>query len=107
MPDTNPTRRLSKSRFQVGVKCAKALWLRVHRQDLADEVSDNRLHDQNVGTRVGELARQRFPAGALVGEDYQHQIEALEHTARLVASGVDAVFEGAFEADGVDLPKAE
>jgi len=93
--------RLSKSRYQTGLQCARALWLTVHRPALKDAVPDARQHIFDLGTRVGELARLRHPDGVLVAEDHLHQADALATTRRLMDAGVPALFEAAFEAGGV------
>lgn len=93
-------RTLSKSRFQKGLQCEKALWLGVHRKDLAappDEVQQW-IFDQ--GHEVGLLARELFPGGAEVSEDYMHQADALETTKRLLAEGATILYEAAFEFGG-------
>jgi hypothetical protein len=92
---------LSKSRFQLGLQCQRQLWLRCHRPDLADHTTELQQHVFDIGTRVGELARDRFPNGVLVDEDYLHAPEAIEHTNRLLADAPSTVFEGAFAYGGV------
>lgn len=93
--------RLSKSRFQLGLQCARQLWLRCHQPELADPLTEQQQHVFATGTAVGELARKRFAEGVLVDEDHLHSAEALETTARLMADPPPAVFEAAFEHGGV------
>ncbi|MBI5232529.1 MAG: DUF2779 domain-containing protein, partial [Coriobacteriales bacterium] len=76
--------RLSKSRFQTGLQCRKALWLQTHEPALADPVPESRQHVFDTGTRVGELARELFAGGVLVAEDHTQSAEALETTRRLL-----------------------
>jgi hypothetical protein len=95
------TFRLSKSRFQMGLQCPKALWLLTHEPGLADPVPESRQHIFDTGTRVGELARERFTGGVLVAEDYTQPTEALETTNRLLTDPPPAIFEAAVEHDGV------
>ena len=50
---------------------------------------------------VGELARDRFPGGVLVEEDYTEQRAALASTRELLEQGVPVLYEAAFVHDGV------
>lgn len=93
-------RTLSKSRFQKGLQCEKALWLSVHRRDLAAPVSESQQEIFDQGTEVGRLAQQLFPGGTEVTEDYLHQSEALATTARLLAEGAKVLYEPAFSFGG-------
>jgi len=93
--------RLSKSRFQTGLQCPKALWLSTHARDLADPTSDTQQHIFDTGTMVGELARERFADGILVAEDHTQSAQALETTRRLLENPPNAIFEAALEYGGV------
>ncbi len=94
--------RLSKSKFLSGLQCRKRLYFEVHAPDLASPPDASRQARLDAGTAVGDLARQRFPGGVLVEIDYRRPTEALQRTAQLVQDAtVPAIFEGAFQADGV------
>ena len=93
--------RLSKSRFQTGLQCPKALWLSTHARDLADPTPDTQQHIFDTGNAVGELARERFAGGVLVAEDYTQSAQALETTRRLLEDPPSAIFEAALEHGGV------
>jgi len=93
--------RLSKSRFQTGLQCPRALWLTCHDRGLADPVDETQQHIFDTGTTVGELARERFGGGVLVAEDYTQSAEALETTRRLLEDPPSALFEAAIEHGGV------
>ena len=93
--------RLSKSRFQKGLQCEKALWLAVHRPDLAEPVTEAQQWIFDQGTEVGRLAQELFPGGTEVTEDYRHTDEALTTTQCLLAEGATTLFEPAFYFDGV------
>lgn len=93
--------RLSKSRFQTGLQCHKALWLSVHARELADPISEIQQHIFDTGTAVGELARERFGTGMLVAEDYTQPAQALDTTRRLLEDSPDVIFEAALEHGGV------
>ena len=88
--------RLSKSRFQTGLQCPKALWLQCYRPELAGAVSEAQQAIFDNGHRVGELARERFPGGVLVTEDFRQSSAALVTTRRLLAGPWRCLFEAAF-----------
>jgi predicted RecB family nuclease len=93
--------RLSKSRFQTGLQCSKALWLSTHARELADATPDTQQHIFDTGNAVGELARERFANGVLVAEDYTQSAQALATTRRLLEDPPSAIFEAALEHGGV------
>ena len=45
--------RLSKSRFQTGLQCPKALWLSTHARELADPTPETQQHIFDTGNAVG------------------------------------------------------
>lgn len=93
--------RLSKSRYQTGLQCHRALWLGAHARELADAVPEGRQHIFDTGTLVGELARERFSEGVLVAEDHTQSAQALRTTRRLLENPPPAIFEAAIEHGGV------
>ena len=92
---------LSKSKFVAGCQCPKLLWWSVH-EPLAEELQpDKVLLDRfDQGRLVGELARERFPGGLLIGRSADHQ---LEPTQAALATDAPAVFEASFESGGVKV----
>ena len=94
--------RLSKSKFVDGVICPRRLYFQIHSPQLAaagDEATQA-MFDQ--GAEIGILATRAFPGGVRVEEGYEDIPGALERTSGLVKDGaVPAVFEAAFEYDGV------
>ena len=94
--------RLSKSKFLSGLQCHKRLYLEVHHPSLATKPDAGTQAMFDMGTEVGELARSRFPGGALVTAGYRQTEAALAQTASLIQDlTVPAVFEGAFLHNGV------
>ncbi len=89
--------RLSKSRFQKGLQCERALWLAVHRRDLAAPCSEAQQWVFDQGTAIGRLAHALFPGGIEVTEDHRHAGEALATTRALLADGTPVLYEAAFE----------
>ena len=65
--------RLSKSKIAAGLQCERRLWLETHRRD-AIEVTAEAQAAFDTGNEIGEIARQLFGPGVLVG----HQA-ALDH----------------------------
>ena len=93
--------RLSKSRFQKGLQCERALWLSVHEPESADPITESKQWIFDQGSEVGRLAHGFFPGGVEVAEDYRHQQEALATTQRLLSEGATTLYEPAFFFDGV------
>ncbi len=91
--------RLSKSRFQLGLQCPKALWLRCYRPELAGAVSEVQQAIFDQGHRVGAVARECFPDGVLVREDYRQSAAAIATTRRHLAGDWSCLFEAAFTYD--------
>ncbi len=94
--------RLSKSKFLSGLQCHKRLFLELYQPGLATAPDEATRAILDMGTEIGELARQRFPGGVLVEADRKHTEEALRQTKALVNDpAVPAIFEGAFMFDNV------
>lgn len=95
------TLRLSKSKFLSGLQCHKRLYLEIHQPHLATPPDAGTQAMLDMGTEIGELARQRFSGGRLVTAGYRQTDAALAETALLIDDPtVPAIFEGAFVADG-------
>jgi hypothetical protein len=95
---------LSKSRFMAGLQCHKRLYLECFNRDLADPISLQQQQILDAGTGVGELARNLFPNGTLIAEDYTDHEGAMQTTnAALGSSSSGSVYEGAFLHDGVRI----
>lgn len=93
--------RLSKSRFQKGLQCERALWLSAHEPAAAGPITESKQWIFDQGTEVGRLAHGLFPGGVEVTEDYRHQAQAVSTTTRLVSEGVSVLYEPAFLYDDV------
>ncbi|MBM4138724.1 MAG: DUF2779 domain-containing protein [Nitrospira sp.] len=97
-----PAPRLSKSKFLAGLQCHKRVYLDVHHPDWAAPPDPSMQAVLEMGTELGVLARSRFSGGLLIDEGYRQREAALAHTvAALADPDVSAIFEGAFEHDGV------
>jgi len=96
-----PARRLSKSKFVLGLQCEKALYLTVHSPELAGEVSDGQQMIFDNGHLVGTEAQKRFPGGVVVDAAYDETDKALQQTQDAIAQGALAIFEATFQHEGV------
>lgn len=94
---------LSKSRYLRWLQCPLRLYLDVHHRELAASPSATAQARFDVGHRVGELARSRYPGGVLVEEGPQQHAAAVERTRALLADGVRDIFEAAFTYDRVKV----
>ena len=89
--------QLSKSRFLAGLQCLKRLYLECYHRELAGPVEAGQQAILDAGTAVGELARQRFPGGVLIGEQYFEHSQAVRSTQALLPdASVPALYEPAF-----------
>jgi hypothetical protein len=94
--------RLSKSKFLSGLQCHKRLYLEIHQPALATPPDASTQAILDMGTEIGVLAQQRFPGGVLVKAGFRQREAAVAETAGLLQdSTIPAIFEGAFEHDGV------
>ena len=94
--------QLSKSRFLAGLQCLKRLYFECYHRELADPVEANRQAIFNAGTAIGELARQRFPDGSLIEENYLEHFQAVRSTQTLLSdTAVPALYEAAFTFQGI------
>lgn len=87
--------RLSKSKINAGLQCERRLWLETFRRD-AMEVTAEAQAAFDTGNEVGEIARQLFGPGVLIG--HQDALDrAVAQTEELIAARPRlAVFEAAF-----------
>lgn len=94
--------RLSKSKFLAGLQCHKRVYLEVHHPEWASPPDPTLQAVLDMGTEIGAVARSIFPGGILIAESYRQREAAIAHTQSAVADpAVSALFEGAFEHDGV------
>lgn len=93
--------RLSKSRFQAGLQCPKYLWLYCYMPEIADDAGEALQAIFDQGHAVGELAREYFPGGVLVEEDYTRSTQALRTTEQLLGKDARCLYEAAFAYDNV------
>jgi Domain of unknown function(DUF2779) len=93
---------LTKSRYIAGLQCLRRLWLRVNEPQPYEESLSGSPMD--VGSEVGRKAHLLFPGGALIDEEpWQHAQALARTTALMTDERVFAIFEGAFEYDGISI----
>ncbi len=96
------TARLSKTRFIAGQQCELRLWNDIHRRELATPWGEAQQAIFDRGTRIGELACDRYPGGVLVGYKPWERDQAVAETQRLMAdASIPAIYEAAFEHRGL------
>jgi hypothetical protein len=101
-PTTFAPPRLSKSKFLSGLQCHKRLYLEIHQPLLATPPDASTQAILDMGTEIGTLAQRRFRDGVLVKAGFrQREAAVAETTALLQGSGIPAIFEAAFEHEGV------
>src|SRR5690242_17877745 len=94
--------RLSKSKFLSGLQCHKRLYLDTTHPELAEPPDPATQALLAMGTEIGQLARRRFPGGVLVPPSLRPRDAAIAKTATLLQDpDLPAIFEGAFEYNGV------
>ncbi len=86
------------------MQCHKRLYFECFHRDLADPVDPAQQALFDAGTRVGELARDLHPGGALIDYDHFHHQEAVASTELLLADhAVAAIFEAGYLYDDVRI----
>ena len=94
--------RLSKSKYLSGLQCSKRLYLEIHERELATPFDEGTQAVLDTGTRVGELARERYPGGVLVEVEHFKVAAGLARTAALLADArVPAIYEGFIQFENV------
>src|SRR6476620_12235128 len=100
-PASSPP-RLSKSKFLSGLQCHKRVYLEIHHPELATPPDAATQAILDMGTEIGILAQQRFQGGVLVKAGFRQREAAIAETSALLQdSRIPAIFEAAFEYEGV------
>ncbi|WP_159013566.1 DUF2779 domain-containing protein [Acidisoma sp. S159] len=93
---------LTKSRYAAGLQCSRRLWLLIQELAPYDDLDPGASLD--VGQEIGRKAHLLFPGGILVEEAPWQHAAAVRRTLALMADpSVPALFEAAFEHDGVRI----
>lgn len=93
-------RHLTKSKYIAGLACTRMLWHLIHNPAPFSGIAPGSVED--IGTMVGVKAHCLFPGGVLVDEPAWDHARAVQRTQLLMKDkDVPAIFEAAFEYDGV------
>lgn len=92
---------ISKSSFIKFEQCHKAFYFYRNHPYLRDKLSVDKQLTFKRGHDVGFFARQLFPGGRDVSAETKNSEEALTATAKLIAEGVNTIYEAAFVFNGV------
>lgn len=89
---------LSKSTFLRGLQCSKSLYLYKYFIQKRDAISTEQQAVFNRGNNVGLLAQKLFPGGVdATPAKRSNNVEAVENTRKLIESGVEVIYEAAFQ----------
>jgi hypothetical protein len=91
---------LSKSKIIRGYRCPKAIYLTIHQPELEPKPSAATQAVFDQGNAIGELARTYYPGGTLVDHKPWEFVQSLKTTRELMGSGVEFIYEAAFEYKG-------
>jgi hypothetical protein len=92
----------TKSRYLAGLQCGRRLWRLVHQPHPYEAPVPGSTFD--VGTEIGLKAHLLFPGGVVVSAEPWQHADAIAQTAALLADpSVPAIFEAAFEYDGIRI----
>lgn len=93
---------LSKTAYQKGVQCLKALYLYKHHPKLRDPLSEERRLRFEAGHHIGIKAHQLFPGGInLRPSGPSRPLADAQRTTSLIQSGTSILYEPAFIHQGV------
>jgi len=96
------TFHLTKSRYMAGLQCPRRLWLLVHEPPPDEAPAPGTPLD--IGQEIGRKAHLLFPGGvAITEEPWQHDQAAARTSALMANPGVPAIFQAAFEFDGIRI----
>jgi hypothetical protein len=100
--ETPVSTHLTNSRYIAGLQCPRRLWLLVHEPPPYEESPPG--SPLAIGQDIGRAAHLLFPGGVEVTEEPWEHAEAVARTAALMGDvGVPAVFEAAFQYDGIRI----
>lgn len=87
----------SKTGYQKGKQCLKALYLSKYHSQLRDPLSPERKARFDEGSAIGVMARQLFPGGILVRPDgFSRPTADHKETLKFIQEGATILYESAF-----------
>ena len=84
-----------------GKQCHLRLWNECFARELATPIDEAQQAIFDTGHEVGELAMGRYPGGVMIAEGPRELAAARERTSAAMAGDAPAIFEAAFEHQGV------
>ena len=94
--------RLSNSRFTAGLQCHRQLWWKAHEPRAPELTPDAALQARfDMGTRVGERARQEFPGATFIELDYRRPHLAVQATRQAIDEGATTILEASLFEDNI------
>jgi len=92
---------ISKSKFIESKDCHKILWLNINHIEEKAEESESQIALMNIGTSVGDLAREYFGKYELVDFPYEEYSNKLSKTQELLKKNTEIIAEATFLTNGI------
>lgn len=83
-----------------GYRCLKCIYYTIHKPELEPKVTEAQQQIFDIGNAVGEKAREYYLGGTLVDCKPWEFVDSLRRTRELLQSGVEHIYEAAFEYKG-------
>ncbi len=93
-----PNINISKSAFLRGVQCFKSLYLKKHKPELEETISDSQQAIFNRGHKIGDLAKDLFPEGTDLSIYIPDQFsKVFQETSLLISKKDVVIYEAGFQ----------
>ena len=92
---------LSKSQYVRGLQCYKSLWLYKNRKDLRKAPENKRATLFQIGSDVGELARELFPNGTEIEFNANDFSGMIKKTKQLIEKDTETIYEATFNENDI------
>lgn len=87
--------KLSKTQFIKGLQCPLRLWYSKYRSNLISPTPKSQKITFETGNLVGEMAREVFPDGMLITQNYKNPQESLDETKAAIEEEIGIIYEAA------------
>ena len=88
---------LSKSRYTLGIRCKKLLWLFCFKSEEAEDLGNDAVFEN--GNKVGDLARSLFGEYTLIDYDTNYK-NMIDETTKYLNNKPNIICEASFSYDG-------
>ena len=93
---------LTKSRYIIGLQCARRLWLTVREPNIYDVPAPSSRIE--FGKEIGQWARMLFPGGTVIeARPWEHSLAVGQTAALMANTHIPAIFEAAFEYEDIRI----